>query len=405
MQTHRPELLVPCLALGSGLAPASLTLISPSLPAIETDFQVSPMVLAMAQSGYLVGLAVPQLVFGAFSDRFGRRPPLIVGLMMFLLGSLLCAFAPNFLFLTIGRLLQAIGASAGMMTARALLRDLYPENQAASLMGYLVVAMMVFPMGAPVLGGAIESAAGWEANFLLLAGVSGILLVLYWFAIPEFLIHSPQPREAPIRIYVSLFRSSRFMQYSTLVSLASTANQIFFSCAPFAVASVYSLTPDEYAKYFAIPALGFIIGNFTSARFTKRVGLNTMIWYGRVMLAVFAAAFLAVSYSEFMSPVMLFVMMGFIALGYGFVMPNAMTGATGALEGSFGAAAGLSGFLQMIVAAIGVLIAMPFLTTSILPLVWSVALISLAAFATPVPNARLSDIGDKKHFADTTPSD
>lgn len=383
MRTVRPAVLVPCLALGAGLAPASLTLVSPSLPAIEADFEVGTAMLAITQSGYLFGLAVPQLVFGAFSDRFGRRPPLILGLVLFLLGSLLCAFAPGFLALTAGRLVQAIGASSGMMTARALLRDLYPEDQAASLMGYLVVAIMVLPMGAPILGGAVHAAAGWQANFLLLAALSAGLLLICWFVIPEMLTRSPQSG-TPYRVYGRLLRSPRFMQYSFQVSLSSTANQVFFSCAPFAVASVYALQPDQYAKYFAIPAIGFIIGNLMSGRFTRRVGIDTMIWYGRLTVGVFAVVFLVVSYTPLIGPLMLFLMMGCLTFGYGLILPNAMTGATGALEGAFGAAAGLSGFLQMIAAAIGVLVAMPFLKTSISPLVWAVALISLAALATPV---------------------
>lgn len=376
----RTIILVPILAVGAGLAAASLTMISPSLPTLTRIFGISETVLAFFQSGYLIGLAVPQLLFGAFFDRFGRRPPFIVGVLLFLIGSVTCMLAPSFAFLALGRILQAVGASAGMVTARALLRELFPESKAASIMGYLAVAIMIIPMGSPVLGGYLHTTYGWRASFAFLTLLAFVLLVASWIFIPKLATKTPLPARSNYRVYGELARSMAFRAYTLQIALVSSANQVFFGCAPFIAEAHFGLQPIEYGKYFAIPAFGYMIGNLFSGRVVQRVGIDTMVRYGVLIFCAMSAILLAIFFTGHLTALGLYCGMAVISFSHGMIMPGALAGSTGALKQSYGSAAGLAGFIQMSVGAIAVFVVMSLLTLGPIPVLGALFVTGTASF-------------------------
>ena len=163
------------LAGVTALAPFSLQIFLPALPAIQASFAVSTGVAQLALSLSILANAFANLAYGPLSDRFGRRPVLLVGLVAFIAGSLGCALAPTIDLLVVGRIVQSIGGAAGMVLARAIVRDRYDRDRSASIIAYLTMAMVVAPMLAPTVGAILIDVASWRAIFFMTTGV-GVLL-------------------------------------------------------------------------------------------------------------------------------------------------------------------------------------------------------------------------------------
>lgn len=372
--------LVPMLAVAAGMAPASLTMTSPSLPAIAASLGVSDTQITFSQVGFLVAMAVPQLLFGSVSDKFGRRPPFLIGVVLFILGSIMCMTAPNFEVLTIGRMAQAFGASSGMVTSRSLLRELFPESKAASLLGYVTVGIMVIPMLAPALGGYLQASYGWRYNFAFLTGLGCVVLVISYLFVPRIRTQKPDKPRSHFNVYRRLIQSQKFRGYALQFALVSASNQVFFACIPFVAEDHFHLEPSEYGKYFAIPAFGYMIGNFISGRLAQRLGIDKLIKLGSSLFMILSVILLLVMVFGQLSPLTLFGIMAFISLSQGMIIPNAIAGSTGALEESYGSAAGFSGFLQTSGGAIAVLSVMPFLWMGPSPVIMAVTLCGLLSF-------------------------
>jgi DHA1 family bicyclomycin/chloramphenicol resistance-like MFS transporter len=164
------------LAGVTALAPFSLQIFLPALPAIQSSFGVSTGTAQLALSLSILANAIANLAYGPLSDRFGRRPVLLFGLVAFILGSLGCALAPTIHVLVVGRIVQSIGGAAGMVLARAIVRDLYDRDRSASIIAYLTMAMVVAPMLAPTVGAILIDVASWRAIFFMTTGV-GIVLI------------------------------------------------------------------------------------------------------------------------------------------------------------------------------------------------------------------------------------
>lgn len=392
-QTNNPNplIIVATLGLSAGLGPASMTLVTPSLPAIETALGVSSFLIAVAQSMFLFGLAVPQLVFGAFSDRFGHRPPLIVGMILFALGSLICMVTPNFAWLVAGRILQAVGASSGMVTSRALMRELYPTERAAAMLGYMTVGIMVIPMLAPVAGGYIQSSIGWRGNFALLSAISILLVVTVSAMVPNVVSRRPPRPRSTVEIYGRLLQSKAFCYFTWQVILPSFLAQTFFAAAPFVLEQHYRLSPNSYGALFAIPAVGFMLGNLTSGRLAERWGVNKMMGFGTAIACTLSLPLAVIYLSGSLSVFWLFLLIGTLTFGHGLVVPSATASATSALDTSFGSAAGMLGFLQFALSGLGVLVLVPAASFGPASIIWSYVLVSVVTFGMYLTRALARD--------------
>ena len=165
------------LVAATALGPFAMQVFLPALPAIQADFGVRAATAQLAFSLSALSIAVATLFYGPLSDRFGRRPALIGGLLVYLAGSLLCAVAPSITLLIVGRVVQAAGGCAGIVLSRAIVRDLYSRDQSASMLAYITMAMVAAPMMAPVLGGLLADLAGWRSVFVAGIGIGVLILV------------------------------------------------------------------------------------------------------------------------------------------------------------------------------------------------------------------------------------
>jgi MFS transporter, DHA1 family, multidrug resistance protein len=342
------------LAAMSALAPMSLQIFVPALPAIQAHFGVPPGVAQLALSLSILANAVAALSYGPLSDRFGRRPVVLAGLSMFIAGSVLCALAPTIGMLIAGRIVQSGGGAAGMVIARAIVRDLYAREQAASMIAYLTMAMVVAPMLAPSIGALLLDRFDWHAIFIALTAVG---LLLTWRA---------QQRLAETRAGGSggagwsdllcgtraLLRSRAFIAYVLQSTFAIAVFFAFVAGAPYYMIDILHRPATEYGLWFIIVSLGFMAGNFVAARLTRRVGLDRMVLIGSclVVLGTVSSIVLLIGWSW--APIALFGPMMLATFGNGLAIPNAQAGAVSVDPLLAGTASGLSGFTQMLVAAV-----------------------------------------------------
>jgi DHA1 family bicyclomycin/chloramphenicol resistance-like MFS transporter len=363
------------LALSAGLAAASLTLITPSLPALQAELGISMTQLGASQAVYLLCIALPQLAYGSYSDRIGRRRPLILGLVIFTAGSIAATFAFDVWSLTGARLLQAVGASAGMVISRGIVRDMHPEGRMASVMGFLAMAMMVIPMVAPALGGIVQDSYGWTGNFFLLAGIGAALVVASLLWLP-----AGRPAEGghdrPSGVLRALARSRRFHFFSLQFALSSATNQLFFLTAPFVMERQFGQAPSSYGVWFSLPPLLYFAGNMLSGIFAERAGTIRMVRTGTLGAGVACLLWVLVFAGTDVPLYGPFLVMGSIALFHGLVTPSAVAGSTGAISGSFGLASGLAGAMQALLSAAIILLASEAGIATASALVWSMAAIA-----------------------------
>ena len=345
-------LLTALVALG----PISTDLYLPSLPGLERYFSADIAHVQLTLSVFLIGLAAGQLAYGPLSDRFGRRPVLLAGLVLYVAASIGCAFAPSVPILIFARLLQALGACAGPVICRAIVRDVHGRSDAARILSYMGAAMALAPALGPIAGGYVEAWLGWRANFAILCTYGALGLILAFAMLPETAPHRGEEGgwlDSALRGYLSLFGHRVYIGFVFCCSLAYGGIFCFISGSSFVFVDIIGLTPQRYGLCFAAIVLGYITGTLAGGRLTKRVGLERLVRVGGIISAFGGIALIA-SVLAFGATVPGILAPTFVYMaGTGLVMPNAMAGAIGPFPRIAGTAAALLGFVQMGLAAIG----------------------------------------------------
>lgn len=276
---RRAVLLIAVLASVTALGPLSMHIFLPALPAIAQVFAVDTGTAQLVLSVALAAIALSTLIYGPLSDRYGRRPLVIVGLVIFLIGSAIAAMAPSINILIVGRMVQAVGAAAGMVIGRTIIRDLYDREQAAKLMAYMVTALVVAPTVAPLIGGILNDLAGWRAIFIFSGGLGVVAILVALPKVPETLAE-PLPGlglHGMVGAFFSLLRVPAFLGYAGLISFGMGMFMAFIGAAPYVTIGVLGRPPTEFGLFFMLVSLGFMSGTFATARLTARVGLDRML--------------------------------------------------------------------------------------------------------------------------------
>ena len=367
----------------AAVSPLGINMYLPSMPGMARAFGVDYTTIQLTLSLYLAAMAVGQLIVGSLSDRFGRRPVLLTGLLVFVLGSFICLSAQNVGVLIAGRVVQAVGGCAGITLSRAIVRDLYGRNQVASMIGYVTMGMAVAPMMAPTIGGVLDTLYGWRASFAFLMAFGGLALLFAFRSLPETNRNrgaAASTRELWLS-YKSLVRSRLFWGYTLAAGFISAVFFSFLAGAPYVMIELMGRSPAEYGFYFAMVPSGYILGNFMTGRFAARVGPNRMILTGTAVALVSVSAMAAAFAAGILHPVALFAPMFFIGVGNGLVLPSGIAGAVSVNPEVAGAAAGLSGSLQIGFGALVAPLIGALLSTTVWPLIAIMAACSLLAIA------------------------
>lgn len=345
-------LLLLLMAMTS-IGPTSLNILLPALPELSRKLSSDIPTLQLTVSLFLLGLAGAQLVMGPLSDRFGRRPVLLGGFALTIGASLLAIVMRNAEGLVVARILQAVGASAGVVVSRAIIRDLFGRNRAASIIGLVATVMVVVPTFGPLIGGLLDTAFGWEAIFLFTAITS--LLVLAWAAItlPETRgLNAPAGgQEGFLRDLKHLTGSASFAGYVLIATFGSATFFAFLGGSPHLVVTLMGRSSAEYGVWFAISAFGYMAGNFFASRLATRLGVERLILRGIVIEIVGVALATGFAAVPQWGPAVVFLPQLIISLGNGVMLPGAISGAVSVRPQAAGTAAGITGCVQMTIGA------------------------------------------------------
>jgi DHA1 family bicyclomycin/chloramphenicol resistance-like MFS transporter len=384
--TVKPEsktflvLLTSLVAIG----PISTDLYLPSLPSITRAFNVGVSEAQMTLSAFLVGFAFMQLVYGPLSDRFGRRPVLLWGFAIFVVASGLCLLATTIEQLILGRFLQSIGACCGPVLGRAVVRDVYGRERAAHVLAYVTSAVALAPAVAPTIGGLLESAFGWQANFSALALVGLLIFLATYFLLDETNASKDPHALRPVQLaanFLALFRDRRFLGYALTLSLTFSALFSFISVSSFVVIDILGILPSYFGYNFCVAVVGFMSGSFLSGRFAPRLGVDRVILTGVLLGIAVGTVILVLALMGIVSWFSVMLPMYFVFMSCGLTLPTCMAGAISPFPHMAGAASSLAGFVQMAVGSLAGFLVGKLYDGTTLPLMGMICLCSYLALA------------------------
>jgi DHA1 family bicyclomycin/chloramphenicol resistance-like MFS transporter len=353
MTRRAPPLVL--LALVTAIAPAALHMLVPALPLLAVVFAAPPGAVQLVLTLFLAGIAAGQLVYGPVSDRFGRRPVLIAGLALFLAGTVLCGFAWSLPALIVGRTLEALGGCAGMVLGRAIVRDVYDRERSASALATIMMVMSLAPSLSPAIGAYLAEWGGWRADFVLLGMVGAAILVLTAAKLEETHMPAPVNLVGMIGSFVLLLRSPAFLSSAFATAFTSASWFTFLAAAPYLLAELLHEPPSTYGLMILLPMAGYILGNAGVVRLSVLLGSARLFIFGLV-LSLASGIMLALWCLGDLTPWALFVPMAISSIGNGMSQPPGVAAGLSVYPRIAGAASGLLGFMQMIIAALGTLL-------------------------------------------------
>ncbi len=351
-QAARAELVLLVGAL-SAFAPLSIDMYLPGLPAIATGLGATPAEVQLTLTACLIGLAVGQLICGPLSDTFGRRRPLLIGLALYTVASLLCAIAPTVWGLVALRLLQGLGGAAGIVIARAVVRDHFAGAEAARFFALTMLVNGLAPILAPIIGGQLLLITTWQGVFVVLGAIGAVLFVVAAFRLRESL--PPERRRSGrlgdvARSYQGLLRDRRFMSYVLASALAFAAMFSYISASPFIIEGVFGQSPQVFSLFFAVNALGVVIASQVSGSLVGRVAPGRILLTG---LCISATGGVVLITAAAVGLGLFGIALGFfmVVASYGLVAPNAAALALADQPHQAGSASALLGASQFFIGA------------------------------------------------------
>ena len=334
------------LILLAGMSAMVMNIFLPSLPQMAEYFGTTYGVIQLSVPLYLLCSAIVQLFIGPVSDNLGRRSVMLWWLGLFLVATLGCIFAPTVETFLVFRMMQAVVAVA-MVLSRAVIRDLYEQDRAASMIGYVTMGMALVPMISPALGGALDEIFGWHSTFWAMFVIGAAIMALCWFDQGETARHSGKTLMEQFREYPELFRSPRFWGYSLAAAFCSGAFFAYLGGAPFVGSEVFGMSPFWLGLAFGAPAIGYFFGNFLTARLATTFGINRMVLWGCVSNVVGGTLSLLLFMAGYGTPLTFFGLMTLVGLGNGLCIPNATAGMLSVRPHLAGTASGLGGSIMI----------------------------------------------------------
>ena len=315
-------MLFATLILLTAVSVLSLNMFLPSLGFMAADFAVDYSTMTLAMSAYLVFTAILQLVIGPLADHYGRKPILIGALGLFALASIGCAQAETFETFLLFRILQG-AVITGSALSRAIVSDLVEPGKAASIIGYMTMAMSLAPIMGPFFGGYLGEIYGWRSNFWLLSTAGLSLWILVWWQLPETVRRESGGTTFNWDAYRELLQDKLFWAYTLIASFGVGGFYIFINGVPLIAVEHLGLSQSQTGIGIGSITVGFLVGSFLSGRFAQSAGLNQMVFTGRLVAALGILGCMVVVSSGYDSALVLFGGITFVGLGNGLTMPSA----------------------------------------------------------------------------------
>lgn len=340
------------IAAGVALGPLSMLIYLPVLPAVQADFGATPERTQLTFSIFILAMGIAQLFLGSWSDRFGRRPIVLAGGALFVLGNILAATAANIEMLIVARAVQAAGGGAGLVVSRAILADLFPPEEMAKRFATIVLIMMIGPTLGPIVGAEIAAAWDWRGIFWILAIAGTGVFFLMLAMLPETLPpEARSPRSLWAGISLALSRR-RFVAYVILASCSVASYFLFISNAPLLMFDMFGTTAQTFGRYFLYLSAAYALGNIFATRWGPGLGITGTIWRGSVVGFVGAIAMVVCYLALPPHELALFLPMALVTFSNGFCMPSIQSAAVAQVPERRGAASSVISFLMQVFGAI-----------------------------------------------------
>jgi len=347
--------LTALLSALTAIGPLSTDMYLPSLPSIAHQLHGSTAQAQLTISSYLVGFALGQLIYGPISDRRGRKPVLLAALGVYCVASFISTLAISIDMLIAARLLQALGGCGGIVLARAIVRDLYSGARAGRELSLMSMVMALAPAIAPLIGGALQTAFGWRANFLALVVCGVVIAATVWRLLPETLKKPTDAGEPPLsmlRAYRGFLGDGSYLAHTGIVVFTYAGLFAWISGSSFVLQDIYGLSALAFGIAFAVGSCGVMIGSAVGSRLGGRLGLDHIIGIGVTVQVAGGLLMLAgLAFGLHLAFSLVLPMAVYLA-GLGMVLPHAIAGAMQPYRDRAGAASSLLGFLQQSAAAL-----------------------------------------------------
>lgn len=370
MNSKQHNILILVLGSLTAIGPFSIDMYLPGFPAIARDLQTDIGHVALTLTSYFVGITTGQLVYGPLLDRYGRKPPLTAGLLIYIAAAIGCAFAPTIEALVVLRFVLAIGACVGIVAARAIVRDLFPIEEIARIFSTLMLILGISPIIAPTVGAYVAATFSWRFIFVVLAGIGVVILFGILRYLPESRAGDRSLSLHPFRIgreYGSVLNERTFIVYGLASAAASCGLFAYISDAPFVFMTLFGLTEREFGWMFGLSACGVIGASQLNRIALRRWGSRDISVVAVGGQCLFASVLVSAAIIHVSFPVFVVLIVGYLVC-LGFLSPNTTAIAMEPFTRTAGTASALLGSMQMAAGALGSALVSVFHTGTALPM-------------------------------------
>ena len=353
MSSKERRMLILVLGSLAALGPMSIDLYLPAFPLLEAEFSTTSAAVSGTMAAYFAGIAVGQLIYGPVSDSYGRRTPLIIGLVLYSVGALMCAAAPSIDALVAARAIQALGGCAGMVICRAVVRDLFPPEEMAQVFSSLLLVMGLAPILAPSVGAFVVDWSGWRVLFLLMALFSSLCLVGTLKQIPKEPASSTQKISltGSFQTYAQLLGHRVFLAYSLSSMFIRCGLFAYITGSPFLYQKVFELSSKQFGLLFGINAAGFVLASQVNGRLAVKFGHERVYRWALLASVVTSLPLLSLGWGEQGSLTLVESCLFLFIASLGFLFPCATAGALEEQPNRAGSASALNGLMGSVAAA------------------------------------------------------
>lgn len=344
----------------------AMTVCIPSMQQWGAIFGASQAAVQLTFSSYVMAYGGMQLLYGPLSDRLGRKPVLLAGLVLAALGSVGAALSTTIEWLTVARAVQGAGAAAGMVIGRALVQDLFQGPDRTRMMAWVGMAMGLCPPLATILGGQVHVRWGWSLNFWAMAGLALVLWLAAWRGLPAARPYASAATAAAtsgaaepvhwlralLASYRRLAREPRFLLYVAILGLATAVFYAFLAGAPLVLGS-QGVGPDGVGFYILCIPFSYIAGNYLASRLVRRLGDLPMMVLGHALAGAGLVLMIGLAIAGWRSPLSFALPLVLLGVGHGFLMPATLAGTVSVLPALAGSAAAVGGLMQQVLGAVG----------------------------------------------------
>lgn len=370
------------LGLVAAVGPFAIDMYLPAMPAIQGDLATTMQAVQWTIVAYFLAFGVAQLIYGPWADQAGRKPPMYAGLVLFMLGTVICAVAPTVEMLILGRFIQGIGGAANMVVLRAMIRDLATGADATRMMSTIMIVIAISPLLAPLSGSALLAFGSWRLVFWALLLAASLSFFLIHFMVDETL--APENRQRFDRATMRkglgvLFTDQGFLAMTFLAGFAFASFFVFIASASFVYTGQFGLSPTQFSLAFAVNAFGFFTASQFAATISRRVGAKKMIVRATTGFALATFGLFALALLGFANLYVTIAGLFLANMFLGVVLPTAQVLALEEQGEHAGLAASLGGTMQMVAAGVLVAATGPFMDGTVVPMLGAIALCGVIA--------------------------